>query len=49
LISGKLDGFNIQITLWLWLTVLFANFAEAIAEGRARLKLKVFAKCASKL
>lgn len=36
LITGKLDGFNIQITLWLWLTVLFANFAEAIAEGRGK-------------
>jgi potassium-transporting ATPase ATP-binding subunit len=28
--------FNIQITLWLWFTVLFANFAEAIAEGRGK-------------
>jgi len=27
-------GFELQITLWLWLTVLFANFAEAMAEGR---------------
>ncbi|MGA7318193.1 MAG: potassium-transporting ATPase subunit B, partial [Silvibacterium sp.] len=27
-------GFNLQITLWLWFTVLFANFAEAMAEGR---------------
>jgi len=26
-------GFNLQITLWLWFTVLFANFAEAMAEG----------------
>src|SRR5258707_13803969 len=25
--------FNLQITLWLWFTVLFANFAEAMAEG----------------
>lgn len=30
------SGFNIQITLWLWFTVLFANFAEAIAEGRGK-------------
>ena len=29
-------GFEIQITFWLWLTVLFANFAEAIAEGRGK-------------
>ena len=28
--------FNFQITLWLWFTVLFANFAEAIAEGRGK-------------
>jgi K+-transporting ATPase ATPase B chain len=29
-------GFNLQITIWLWFTVLFANFAEAIAEGRGK-------------
>jgi potassium-transporting ATPase ATP-binding subunit len=29
-------GFEIQITSWLWLTVLFANFAEAMAEGRGK-------------
>jgi len=29
-------GFNLQITLWLWFTVLFANFAEAMAEGRGK-------------
>src|SRR5437879_415865 len=28
--------FNAQITLWLWFTVLFANFAEAMAEGRGK-------------
>jgi len=28
--------FNFQITLWLWFTVLFANFAEAMAEGRGK-------------
>ncbi|HRJ72198.1 MAG TPA: hypothetical protein PLS03_08225, partial [Terrimicrobiaceae bacterium] len=27
-------GFHLQISLWLWFTVLFANFAEAVAEGR---------------
>ena len=30
------SSFNLQITLWLWFTVLFANFAEAIAEGRGK-------------
>lgn len=28
--------FNLQISIWLWFTVLFANFAEALAEGRGR-------------
>jgi K+-transporting ATPase ATPase B chain len=30
------SGFTIQIALWLWFTVLFANFAEAMAEGRGK-------------
>ncbi|MBI5259154.1 MAG: potassium-transporting ATPase subunit KdpB [Burkholderiales bacterium] len=29
-------GFILAITLWLWFTVLFANFAEALAEGRSK-------------
>jgi potassium-transporting ATPase ATP-binding subunit len=29
-------GFTLQIALWLWFTVLFANFAEAVAEGRGK-------------
>ena len=29
-------GFILAITLWLWFTVLFANFAEAVAEGRGK-------------
>jgi K+-transporting ATPase ATPase B chain len=29
-------GFTLQIVLWLWFTVLFANFAEAMAEGRGK-------------
>jgi len=29
-------GFNIQLLFWLWFTVLFANFAEALAEGRGK-------------
>lgn len=32
----KFDGFNLQIVLWLWTTVLFANFSEALAEGRGK-------------
>ncbi len=29
-------GFVLAVTLWLWFTVLFANFAEAMAEGRGK-------------
>ncbi len=29
-------AFNLQITIWLWFTVLFANFSEAMAEGRGK-------------
>src|SRR5437868_3720198 len=28
--------FTVQVTLWIWFTVLFANFAEAMAEGRGK-------------
>jgi K+-transporting ATPase ATPase B chain len=34
--SGEPKGFIVQISLWLWFTVLFANFAEAAAEGRGK-------------
>ncbi len=34
--GGENIGFTVQIVLWLWFTVLFANFAEAIAEGRGK-------------
>jgi K+-transporting ATPase ATPase B chain len=34
--AGEHIGFEFQIILWLWFTVLFANFAEAIAEGRGK-------------
>ncbi|MEE4210223.1 MAG: potassium-transporting ATPase subunit KdpB [Parvularcula sp.] len=36
LISGGDIGFEAQIVFWLWLTVLFGNFAEALAEGRGK-------------
>lgn len=46
------DGFTIAVAIWLWFTVLFANFAEALAEGRSKaqaaslrgLKKKTWAK-----
>ena len=34
--QGAPFGFLLQITLWLWFTVIFANFAEAMAEGRGK-------------
>jgi K+-transporting ATPase ATPase B chain len=34
--GGKDAGFDIAIALWLWFTVVFANFAEAVAEGRGK-------------
>ena len=34
--SEESAGFILSITLWLWFTVLFANFAEAVAEGRSK-------------
>ncbi|HEY5827280.1 MAG TPA: potassium-transporting ATPase subunit KdpB [Hyphomicrobiaceae bacterium] len=34
--GGPNPGFTFQITVWLWLTVLFANFSEAVAEGRGK-------------
>jgi potassium-transporting ATPase ATP-binding subunit len=34
--TGHYLGFAFQINLWLWFTVLFANFAEAVAEGRGK-------------
>jgi K+-transporting ATPase ATPase B chain len=34
--TGRPFAFNLQITLWLWFTVFFANFAEAVAEGRGK-------------
>jgi K+-transporting ATPase ATPase B chain len=34
--GGSGLGFELQITVWLWITVLFGNFAEAMAEGRGK-------------
>jgi len=34
--QGHAVAFELQIAIWLWLTVLFANFAEALAEGRGK-------------
>jgi K+-transporting ATPase ATPase B chain len=43
--SGKDPfGFILQVTLWLWFTVLFANFAEAMAEGRGKAQASALRK-----
>jgi K+-transporting ATPase ATPase B chain len=38
------NGFGLQISLWLWFTVLFANFAEAMAEGRGKAQAETLRK-----
>jgi K+-transporting ATPase ATPase B chain len=48
LFRGKQSfAFNLQITLWLWFTVLFANFAEAMAEGRGKAQADTLRKARS--
>ena len=46
-LTGRHSGefsFSLQITLWLWFTVLFANFAEAMAEGRGKAQAETLRK-----
>ena len=38
MVSGQAWAFSIVIAIWLWITVLFATFAEAVAEGRGRVR-----------
>jgi potassium-transporting ATPase ATP-binding subunit len=45
--GGRAFKFNLQITLWLWFTVLFANFAEAMAEGRGKAQADTLRKARS--
>jgi potassium-transporting ATPase ATP-binding subunit len=45
--GGGAFKFNLQITLWLWFTVLFANFAEAMAEGRGKAQADTLRKARS--
>src|SRR5881227_2730177 len=44
---GGAFKFDLQITLWLWFTVLFANFAEAMAEGRGKAQADTLRKARS--
>ncbi|WP_119344762.1 potassium-transporting ATPase subunit KdpB [Facilibium subflavum] len=36
LFTGQAIGFTLQIVIWLWFTILFANFAESLAEGKGK-------------
>jgi K+-transporting ATPase ATPase B chain len=42
--EGEPLGFTLQIAIWLWFTVLFANFAEAVAEGRGKAQANTLRK-----
>ena len=47
--TGRGDiGFTLQLALWLWFTVLFANFAEAMAEGRGKAQADTLAQVAAR-
>jgi K+-transporting ATPase ATPase B chain len=41
---GEFSSFNLQISIWLWFTVLFANFSEAVAEGRGKAQAETLKK-----
>jgi len=45
--AGETFGFAVQIAVWLWFTVLFANFAEAVAEGRGKAQANALRKTRS--
>jgi K+-transporting ATPase ATPase B chain len=47
LAAGRGFGFDLQISLWLWFTVLFANFAEALAEGKGKAQAESLRKARS--
>jgi potassium-transporting ATPase ATP-binding subunit len=47
--SGESIAFVVQIAVWLWFTVLFANFAEALAEGRGKAQADALRRSRTKL
>jgi K+-transporting ATPase ATPase B chain len=47
LATGQPAGFTIAVSAWLWFTVLFANFAEALAEGRGKAQAQTLRKMRS--
>eukprot|EP01036_Dinobryon_divergens_P003181 gene3181-4186_t len=42
IVGGPTFWIGLQIAIWLWFTVLFANFAEAVAEGRGKARADAF-------
>ncbi|MDE4982613.1 hypothetical protein NAI38_12310, partial [Francisella tularensis subsp. holarctica] len=49
IIHGQNIGFTLQVVIWLWFTILFANFAEVIAEGRGKAQADTLKAAKSKL
>lgn len=47
IIKGQPFSFDLQISLWLWFTVIFANFAEALAEGKGKAQAESLKKSRS--
>src|ERR1700723_2461127 len=47
-VSPEPKAFTVQISVWLWFTVLFANFAEAMAEGRGKAQANALRQSRSK-
>lgn len=46
-INGEYSSFNLQVTIWLWFTILFSNFAESLAEGRSKAQAESMQKTRS--
>ena len=49
LVRGLFSSFELQVSIWLWLTVVFANFAEALAEGRGKAQAESLRKTRTRL
>jgi potassium-transporting ATPase ATP-binding subunit len=47
IVSGRPFSFDLQISVWLWFTVLFATFAEALAEGRGKAQAETLRRAQS--
>lgn len=43
-INNHFSSFEFQVSIWLWFTVLFANFSESLAEGRGKAQAEGFQK-----